>query len=208
MATSLKTKCQYVCHVVPGIAADLAPIEKAICCNFLPALFGGSSPMVINNNFHRLLGQSVKMGGIGIRDPTKVANRLFHVSKDATAILIKNLAANADFSIEAYQAQVKQALSMMHRDHATEEEAFLDNLSSRDRSLRNHLDATKESGAWLTALPRCLNGTQLSPQEFQDALRLCYGKLPLDLEDTCDSCCQPFFFKHAMLCKKRGLFTC
>ncbi|KAL7460257.1 hypothetical protein ACHAXS_000719 [Conticribra weissflogii] len=43
---------------------------KAIGCNFLPAIFGGSTPMTIDKNFCCLLSHSIKMGGIGICDPT------------------------------------------------------------------------------------------------------------------------------------------
>ncbi len=52
------------------------------------------------------------------------------------------------------------------------------------------------------AMLQCL---QLSAKEFQDTLRLCYSKQPLNLDDTYDSCCQQFLFEHAMLCKKGSL---
>ncbi|KAL7461468.1 hypothetical protein ACHAXS_001898, partial [Conticribra weissflogii] len=207
MASSLQAEWQYVCRVVPGIAQALAPVEAAIRSDFLPALFGGTTPMSIDDDFRRLLGHSVKMGGIGIRDPTKTADRLFEASKEATAHLAANLAVNAEFAVETHRAHVRQASARMRKERTEAEESFLSELSSRDRGLRNHLDAAKESGAWLTALPRRLNGTQLSPQEFQDALRLRYGKRPLGLEDTCDGCCQPFSVEHAMSCKKGGLVT-
>ncbi|KAL7461532.1 hypothetical protein ACHAXS_001951 [Conticribra weissflogii] len=119
--------------------------------------------MAIDNDFCQLLGHSVKMGGIGICNPTKVADRLFAASKDATAILVSNLAANMDFSIKAHHAQVRQALAAMCQDCAIKEEALLDELSSCNCGLRSHLDAAKESGAWLTAMPLCLNRAQLSP---------------------------------------------
>ena len=63
MASSLQAEWQYVCRVVPGIAAELAPVETAIRSDFLPSLFGGSTPMAIDDDFRRLLGHSVKMGG-------------------------------------------------------------------------------------------------------------------------------------------------
>lgn len=65
------------------------------------------------------------MGCIGIHDLAKVADHLFKASKEATTILTKNLAANADFSVKAHCAQVRQALAAMHRDRMAEEEAFL-----------------------------------------------------------------------------------
>ncbi len=50
----------------------------------------------------------------------------------------------------------------------------------------------KELGTWLTAMQQQLNGTHLLLQEFQDALCLQYEKRLLNLEDSCDGCCQPF----------------
>ncbi|KAL7447678.1 hypothetical protein ACHAXS_000063, partial [Conticribra weissflogii] len=175
MASSLQAEWQYVCRVIPGIAQDLAPVEAAIRSDFLPALFGGTTPMSIDDDFRRLFGHSVKMGGIGIWDPTKAADRLFEASKEATSHLGENLAANTEFAVETHRAQVQQALARLRKDRMETEESFLSKLLSCNRGLRNHLDAAKESGAWLTAMPCRLNGTQLSPQEFQDALRLRYG---------------------------------
>ncbi len=66
MATSLHAKWQYVCRVVPSIAADLAFVNKAIRFNFIPTLLGRSTTMTINENACHLLNHIVKMDGIGI----------------------------------------------------------------------------------------------------------------------------------------------
>jgi hypothetical protein len=40
----------------------------------------------------------------------------------------------------------------------------------------------KETGQWLSVLPSTVNGTELSPQEFRDALPLRYACCPLPEE--------------------------
>lgn len=147
--------------------------------------------MTINADCHQLLGQSVKMGGTSISDPTKIANHLFEALKEVTTLLAEHLAANAEFSVEAHRAQVRQALAAMCHDQMAEEDTFTKQCSSCNCSLRNYLDAAKESSAWLTAMPCKLNSMQLSPQEFLDAFQLHYGKRPFNPEDTCDGCCTP-----------------
>ncbi|KAL7460692.1 hypothetical protein ACHAXS_001138, partial [Conticribra weissflogii] len=66
-------------------------------------------------------------------------------------------------------------------------------LSTQDHGPWNHINATKESGTWLTTLPCCLNSMQLLLQKFQDALCLHYNRQPLNLEDNCNGCCQWFW---------------
>jgi hypothetical protein len=63
----------------------------------------------------------------------------------------------------------------------------------------------RETGAWLTAMPDRLNGTDLSADEFRDSLRLRLGLIPTSLPARCDGCRQMFSVAHAMSCKKGGL---
>jgi hypothetical protein len=50
-----------------------------------------------------------------------------------------------------------------------------------------------------------VNGTELSAQEFRDALLMRYGITPPDLPATCDGCEGKFTLQHALSCKKGGL---
>ena len=54
-------------------------------------------------------------------------------------------------------------------------------------------------------MPDALNGTDLSAEEFQDSLRLCYGLQPKSLPDCCNGCTKKFLVDHAMSCKTGGL---
>ena len=61
------------------------------------------------------------------------------------------------------------------------------------------------NGAWLSAAPHCLNGTELSREEFRDNLRLRYELMPQDIPTTCDGCIKKFSIDHALSCPKGGL---
>jgi hypothetical protein len=61
------------------------------------------------------------------------------------------------------------------------------------------------TGQWLSVLPPTANGTELSAQEFRDALLLRYARCPPDLLIQCDGCQQKFSVHHALECKRGGL---
>jgi hypothetical protein len=63
----------------------------------------------------------------------------------------------------------------------------------------------KETGAWLSVLPSIVNGTELSAEEFRDALTIRYGELPSNFPTHCDGCDAHFTLQHALACKKGGL---
>jgi len=64
-----------------------------------------------------------------------------------------------------------------------------------------------ETGAWLTATPNLLNGTELSADEFRDNIRMHLGLTPTSLPQQCAGCDDPFTIAHAMSCKKGGLVS-
>ena len=61
------------------------------------------------------------------------------------------------------------------------------------------------NGAWLSAVPHRLNGTELSQEEFWDNLRLRYGLMPQDIPATCNGCGEKFSIEHALSFPKGGL---
>ena len=56
-------------------------------------------------------------------------------------------------------------------------------------------------------LTSTINGTELGPQEWRDALFLRYGLEPTDLPTYCDGCQAKFSISHALDGKKCGLVT-
>ena len=63
---------------------------------------------------------------------------------------------------------------------------------------RNHLHRATRNGAWLSAVPQRLNGTELSQEEFLDNICLRYGLMPQDVPATCDVCGKKFLIEHAL----------
>ena len=59
----------------------MGPIEEALREKFFPLLFGGEE---ITANFRKILGHSVKHGGLGIPDPWLSAKSSYNTSKAAS----------------------------------------------------------------------------------------------------------------------------
>ena len=70
---------------------------------------------------------------------------------------------------------------------------------------KNRLHKATRNGAWLSAVPHRLNGTELSREEFRGNLRLRYRLMPQDIPATCDGCGKKFSIEHALSCPKGGL---
>ena len=63
---SLKLECQYLQRTVPGVGTLMGTIEEALREKKFSALFRGDE---INLEFWKILGHSVKHGGLDILDP-------------------------------------------------------------------------------------------------------------------------------------------
>ena len=70
----------------------------------------------------------------------------------------------------------------------------------------NRLHGATSNGEWLSSVPHCLNGTELSREELWDNICLRYGLMPQDIPETCDGCGNSFSIDHALSCPKGGLF--
>ena len=61
------------------------------------------------------------------------------------------------------------------------------------------------SGVWVTAVSYCLNGTELSQEEFEDNICLRYGLLPMYLTVAFDGYGKKFTLDHAWSFPEGGL---
>ncbi len=85
------------------------------------------------------------------------------------------------------------------------EEKNLEGLkSSGGRKVAKCLGQMGKTGAWLSVIPNHFDGTELSREEFQDNLAICYGLRPRGLPERCNGCREPFTVEHGLSCKKGG----
>ena len=72
-------------RTIEGIAHLFKPLEDAIAGNFLPAVIGRP----ISEIERKIFSLPVKYGGLGVRDPTKVADVEYYRSCKITEPLVK-----------------------------------------------------------------------------------------------------------------------
>ncbi len=100
---------------------------------------------------------------------------------------------------------MREAGYQVRKVRLKEEEAHLDGLKvSGGRRMAKHLDWMGKTGAWLSAIPNCFDGTELSREKFQDKLAIRYGLRPRGLPEHCNGCNEPFLVEHGLSCKRGG----
>ncbi len=101
---------------------------------------------------------------------------------------------------------MREAGNQACKTRLKEEETYLNGLKlSGERKMAKRLERMGKTGAWLSAIPNRFDGTELSREEFQDNLAICYGLRPRGLSERCDGCNKPFSVEHGLNCKKGGL---
>ena len=184
LTKSLQMEWSYLQRVVPNAWTFFGPVEDAITSEFLPALVGSS----IATSARELMGYPVRLAGIGISDPT-TGNHQFGTLVKMTAPVAASLTEGAPLDASQYG---RDASSVLRQEKAAREKelgeklkVLLDSTSQRERC---RISRERLTGAWLTAEPSTLNGTELSCDEFCDSLRNCLGLVPLNLPERCDGC--------------------
>ena len=160
----------------------MRPIEEALREKFFPALFGGKE---ITANFRKILGHSVKHGGLCIPDPRSSAECAYNNSKAASRELLDSLLGGSVLNYVGHRAGVRKASQTARSAKMHVELGELARQKDLARGQeRNLLHRATRNGAWISAALHCLNGTELSQEEFRDNLRLRYGLMPQDISAT------------------------
>ena len=201
----LSTKWTYLSRTVPEIKDLFQPLANAIHQVLIPSITGCPPCSKLMRD---LLALPVRLGGLGIVNPTETADDKFHASVKLTAPLV-TIIASQDQNIEIDLTDVitaKREIRVSNRQQSEEQaEAIYSQLTPQ---LKRSVDLAKECGAssWLSVLPLSDQGFHLNKGEFRDALCLRYG---WDLSNTPRSCnCgKPFTTDHAMVCHMGGFPT-
>ena len=84
----LVNKWSYLTRTIEHISPLLQPLEESIRTKLIPALCGCPAP---SDNLRELLALPCRLGGLGIIDPTNVADAEYTASKEFTAAIVKAL---------------------------------------------------------------------------------------------------------------------
>jgi hypothetical protein len=200
---SLQHEWQFVQRVIDGIGDSFSPLEEAISNIFLPALFGDS---LASDNRRELAELPVKSAGLALPDPTDTSAGCYKASTLVCSHLLEAFRGVVPFNSADHQAVRASVTAELKSRKTVKDETTLSTLlAPMDCDTRRTIRRGTETGQWLSVMPSTLNGTELSSQEFRDALLLRYARSPGDLPSQCDGCGAAFSVRHALECKTGGL---
>ena len=156
----MQLKWQYLQRTFPCDGTLMGPIEEALREKFFPALLGGED---IKVKFRKILGHSVKLGGLDILNPRFLVDSVYNTSKAASGELLDSLIGGSALSYVVHMSYVRGASAGERREGNYVEWADM----ARQKELsgvqeKNRLHRATSNGAWLIAVPHRLNGIELS----------------------------------------------
>ena len=196
----LKHRWTYFLRTLPDIQDLLEPLESAISRVLIPAITDRQCGQLDRD----ILALPVRLGGLGVANPSGDANLDYTSSVKVTAPLVEQIVAQVhqlpeDSLIRSVKQEVKaeRAKNLEKRAERLKEVA--------PQKTRRALDLATEKGSsmWLTSLPLKEMGFNLNKREFRDGLSLLYDWPMADIPSTC-LCGEPFAIGHAMICMRGG----
>ena len=203
---SFKMKWNYYMRTIPNLRDHLQPLEDIISNDFVPSLFGCK----VKDLVRRLIALPPKLGGMGITNPTDIADNEYENSIRLTQNLTKMII-NQDRFGSIDENEVNEIKKSIAKEREMKQKEQLKSILDSDdltEMERKKIEICQEPGAsnWLTALPLREAGFSLNKQEFKDALAIRYNISIKGLPETC-ACGSEFTCDHAMICKKGGFIS-
>ena len=122
---------------------------------------------------------------------------MYNTSKAAIEVLVGSLLVGTNLNYVSHRGCVRRSIADGRKKQEFSETVAL----TRGKKLAyraglNCLRRATENGAWLTDISHCLNGTELSREEFQDNILLRYDIVPFNLRTDCDGCGKKVLVPH------------
>ena len=176
-----KAICMRWCFLqrtVPDIKDYFVPLEEVIRDKLIPGIVGRE----VTDLERKLISLPVRLGGMGIQDPTATAQIEFRNSSIITRNLTE-LIMSQETNLENYNPErMKQVINQLKNEKEERRiERLQEVMGAVDEKLKRSIELAGEkgAGAWLTALPLQSMGYVLNKQQFRDAICLRYGwKIP------------------------------
>jgi hypothetical protein len=135
----------------------------------------------------------VKHSGLALPNPTTTAESNWKASTLVCGHLVAALRGNTEFRSADHASIMAQGKAEIRKRSKEAYGKYMETIlatvpAGTSRTIRRGT----ETGAWLSVLPSTVSGTELSAQEFRDALSMRYGETPPDFPARCDGCDAPF----------------
>ena len=173
-----KHKFTYFMRTIENIENFMLPLDKAIKHKLIPALF---NDFQISKELRSLIALPCKLGGMGIINPTEIANEEYvnsgKLTKKLTSLIIQQ-----EYSYTLSEEEIKKIKSKIQKKRMEKQQRTISSLREKMSYIDIKLnDIAQEQGSprWLTVLSIKRLGFNLSKSDFWDAVRLRYG-LPLN----------------------------
>ena len=192
----------YLQRTVPNISHFFEPLEAAIRDTLIPAIVGRK----ISDMERKIFALPVKLGGLGIYNPTKTSDIEFAASTAITANLTEIICRQeqdlTNYDRESIIAAMKE---VKVRKTELQQESLREILDVADEKLKRILELSQEKGvgSWLTTMPTKSLGFALNKQEFRDSICLRYGWRIPNTPSYCP-CEKKNDIDHALSCKRGG----
>ena len=198
-------KFTYFMRTIPDISCLLKPLDEAVD-DFIKVLFNNYD---FNTSERKLWSLPVRMGGLGLMIPSKIADDQYSNSRIINEKLTtkvreqQTIFEDIEPSVRKAKAEVKKKKDLKNHELLAE---ITNELGSSEKA--KVLEAIQEKGAasWLSALPIKSQGYALDKQSFRDAISIRYG-IPLHKLPSHCVCGSPFSVEHALTCKKGGFVS-
>jgi len=199
----LKHRWTYFLRTLPDIQDLLEPLEDAISHMLIPAMTERKSNQLDRN----ILALPVRLGGLGLGNPSLEVRREYASSVKVTKPLVEQIVS------QSHQLPGDSLTKLAQQEIRSERSKELEHRAERikemtPRKTQRALDLATEKGssAWLTVLPLQDLGFDLNKREFRDAVKLRYDWPVEDIPSTCASG-EAFTIDHSMICRLGGFIT-
>ena len=196
-------KYTYFLRTIPGISANLKPLDDAISDLFIPALFGNE----IDENTRDILSLPIRDGGLGIKKVRMSSDVAYETSSQLTLPLTKQIFQQSSSLPDADEVQTAKSKATQFLKESEKQRATAI-VEAQDEATKRTIDQLSEPGAssWLGTLPLRSQGLNLNKGEFQDALAIRYNRDIKNLPSRCP-CGQTFDTTHALNCHLGGFIN-
>ena len=196
----IRHKWTYFLRTIPNIGDLLQPLEEAIRSVLIPI----SLNHMISNQDRHILELPVRLGGLGIVNPSTKVKSNYQYSKHITRPLTKHIIEQKHELPD--EAETLKITKQVVKDKLQKvEQQTKDVLQEPSEEMQRAVKLSQEKGSssWLSIIPLKEMGFTLNKKEFHDAVSLRYDWEIKDIPSKCVRG-ERFDVNHAMICMKGG----